>query len=117
MDPRGVPSLAPRLALQQAWAAWSFPHQIMKFLVDFSGRSTSCASHCKREKLHGVLSLLQVDLRAGRGVLMGVNSADWAHPTQWRNVVLNETGTESASYTSDGASEAYWRPDLLLGAI
>lgn len=48
---------------------------------------------------------------------MGVNSADWAHPTQWRNVVLNETGTESASYTSDGASEAYWRPDLLLGAI
>lgn len=106
MDHRGAPNLAPRLALQQAWAAWSFPHQIMKFLIYFSGRSTRCASHCKREKLHGVLSLLQVDL-SWRGGLIRVNSADWAHPIQWGDVVLNETGTESASYTRDGASEAY----------
>lgn len=106
MDHKGAPSLAPWLALQEAWAAWSFPHQIMKFLIDFSGRSTPYASHFKREKLHSVLSLLQIDLRAGRGGLMGVNSADWAHPTQWGNVP-NERGTESA----------YWSPDLLLGAI
>lgn len=36
-----------------------------------------------------------------------MNSEDWAHPIQWGDVVLNETGTESASYTRDGASEAY----------
>lgn len=104
----------PWLALQQAWASWDL------FLIDneipaifFRHKNTVCCPF-QREQLCLVLSLLPVDLRAGREDSSRENGTGWG---AWRqDVVLDMTGTASASYDSDGGPCSMWEAGFAVGS-